>query len=51
MEDKRYKIEEECTTGWEEIKTNLTKEECEKFYNSLLNDGVSPDRIKIIRIQ
>ena len=51
MEDKRYKIEEECTTGWEEIKTNLTKEECQKFYNSLLNDGVSPDRIKITRVQ
>jgi len=46
-----YKIEEECTTGWEEHKTNLTKEEAKKVYDSLIYEGVNPQRIKITRIQ
>ena len=46
-----YKIEEECTIGWVEIKTNLTKEECTVEYEFLINEGQSPERIKITRIQ
>lgn len=46
-----YRIDEECTTGWVEVKTNLTKNECEIERASLINDGVSPDRIKIVRIR
>ena len=46
-----YKIEEQVTTGWEIIETNLTKEECKEQYNALIGDGVSPQRIKITRIQ
>tara|TARA_R100000027_G_scaffold4820_1_gene3968 strand:+ start:691 stop:846 length:156 start_codon:yes stop_codon:yes gene_type:complete len=51
MEIQLYKIEEECTTGWEEHKTNLTKEEAKKVYDSLIYEGVNPQRIKITRIQ
>lgn len=47
---KLYKIEEECTSGWEVIETNLTKEQCKEHYDALMNDGVSPQRIKITRI-
>tara|TARA_R100001463_G_scaffold24177_2_gene57712 strand:+ start:453 stop:608 length:156 start_codon:yes stop_codon:yes gene_type:complete len=46
-----YKIEEESTTGWHVVKTFLTKKECKEEHVKLLNDGVSPDRIKITRVQ
>ena len=46
-----YKIEEECTMGWIEIKTNLTKEECTAEYELLINEGQSPERIRITRMQ
>ena len=46
-----YRIEEECTTGWEEYKTNLTKEQATEEYEFLINEGYAPSRIKIIRIQ
>ena len=45
-----YKIEEECTTGWEVIWTDLTKEQCKERYDELIDNGVSPKRIKISRI-
>ena len=46
-----YKIEEEQTVGWTLIKSDLTKEECNEQYEKLIGDGVSPDRIKITRLQ
>ena len=49
--NRRYSVSESGTTGWELIESNLTKEDAMKYYNALLNDGVSPDRIKITRIQ
>jgi len=50
-ENRRYSVSESGTTGWEIVETNLTKEDAMKYYNALLNDGVSPDRIKVTRIQ
>ena len=50
METPLYTIEEESTTGWNEVRTSLTKEECEQIYNSLLDDGINPKRIKITRV-
>lgn len=50
-ENRRYMVSESGTTGWELVETNLTKEQATNYYNALLNDGVSPDRIKITRIQ
>jgi len=46
-----YKIEEECTSGWQEYKTNLTKQEVKAEYEFLINEGYAPSRIKITRIQ
>ena len=46
-----YKIEEEQTVGWTLIKSDITKEECKEQYEKLIADGVSPDRIKITRLQ
>jgi len=50
METPLYKIEEESTSGWHEVRTLLTRDECEQIYNSLLNDGINPKRIKITRV-
>jgi hypothetical protein len=50
MEIPLYKIEEESTSGWHEVRTSLTKEECKEEYTKLLNDGVNPKRIKITRV-
>ena len=46
-----YRIEEECTSGWQEYKTNLTKEQTEAEYQFLINEGYPPSRIKITRLQ
>ena len=46
-----YKIEEEQTVGWTLIKSDITREECKEEYDRLIADGVSPDRIKITRLQ
>ena len=45
----KYRIEEELTTGLNLVASELTKEECQKKYNELLDIGISPDRIKITR--
>ena len=46
-----YRIEEEGTSGWQEYKTNLTKEQTEAEYQFLINEGYAPSRIKITRLQ
>ncbi len=46
-----YRIEEECTSGWQEYKTDLTKEQTEAEYQFLINEGYPPSRIKITRLQ
>jgi hypothetical protein len=51
MTNHLYKIEEQKTTGWELVESNLTKESAQDRYDALLNDGVSPKRIKVTRIQ
>ena len=50
MDDKRYKIMTETTTGWgliDEKAENLTKAECDKCINDLLNAGANPNYFKI----
>ena len=47
-----YCIEENVTTGWEVLETNLTRENCKQkfaFYSD--NFGLPPDRIRVRRIQ
>ena len=46
-----YKIEEECTSGWQEYKTGLTKAQTVAEHQFLINEGYAPSRIKITRIQ
>ena len=47
-----YCIEENVTTGWEVIETNLTKENCQSKYNHIVNTtGLPPYSLRIRRIQ
>jgi hypothetical protein len=45
-----YKLQEEGTSGWTDITSPLTKEECKRHYEENLNDGTSPKRLKIVRV-
>ena len=47
-----YCIEENVTTGWEILETNLTRTNCEQKYNHYANNiGLNPRSIRIRRIQ
>jgi len=46
-----YKLQEEQTVGWVDITEPLTKEECKKYYDAHLNEGTSPRRLKVVRVQ
>jgi hypothetical protein len=46
-----YRIEEFTTTGWELIDENdvqLTKEVCSERLKYHANEGVSPDRMRVV---
>ena len=50
MDERRYKIMNESTTGWVLINDkaeNLTKQECDKWISDLLNAGANPNYFKI----
>ena len=49
--EKRYRIEELCTNGWnltEPTDVNLTKEEASKRLDELLAEGYNPNRLRAI---
>lgn len=54
MENQKfYKLVEEGTNGWHpptESDYRLTKEQVTERYNDLIREGVSPDRLKIVRV-
>ena len=48
-----YKIEEQSTTGWndwDEKQPALSKDECQKLYQEIVNDGVSPNDLRVVRV-
>ena len=49
--ERRYRVEELTTQGWElaDFNTkNLTREDANRTLQNLLNDGLSPDRIRAV---
>ena len=49
--ERRYRVEELTTQGWElaDYNTvNLTREDANRALQNLLNDGLSPDRIRAV---
>jgi predicted RNA-binding protein len=49
MEEKLYRIEEFFTTGWEIVEEHLTRSEASRRLESLMNDGISPTRLRATR--
>jgi len=53
MPDKLYRVLELQTSGWEQVddnSTNLTKQQCDALLEKYMNDGISPDRLKVQRV-
>ena len=51
--EKKYRIEEQSTTGWSDWdadKPDMTKSECSELYQTLINDGINPDDLRIKRV-
>jgi hypothetical protein len=51
--DKRYKIEELATSGWELVEpnaTNLTKEEATERLNGYIAEGYNPNRLRAVAV-
>jgi len=49
-EDKRYRLEEEQTTGWYSLADNVSQEDCKRIYDQKLSEGISPSRLRITRV-
>ena len=49
-EDKRYRVEVEETSGWYSVADNVSQDECKRIYDQKLNEGVHPQRLRIIRL-
>ncbi len=47
---KKYRLLELQIQGWEELYTNLTKEECDVKIQECLDNAISPSRVKVERI-
>lgn len=46
-----YKVQEEQTSGWVDVCQPCTKEQCKQEYESLLREGINPQRLKIVKVQ
>ena len=42
-----YQIEEELTSGWAELDTNLTKDEASIKLKNLIEQGYNPNRLRV----
>ena len=52
-ENKLYEVRQLTTTGWyllDQDATNLTKEQCDDKLDEYMSDGISPQRLKVIRL-
>jgi len=53
MNEARYKILHNATNGWYLIKesaTNLTKDQCDKMLNTLVNEGINPNDLRAVKL-
>jgi hypothetical protein len=49
MEETLYTVEEFCTTGWESVEKHLSKAQASKLLESMMNNGVNPNRLRVTR--
>lgn len=53
MTEQLYRIDELCTSGWQQQDddtTNLTKEQATKRAQDLIDEGLNPNRLRIVPI-
>jgi len=51
MEEKLYRVEELCTTGWELVDTkytNMTKDRTKEVLELLITEGYNPNSLRAI---
>ena len=44
---KLYRIEEQCTSGWAEVISGLTKDEANNKLNALIQEGYNPNDLRV----
>ena len=44
---KTYRIEEELTSGWHEIHTNINKDEAKLNLDEMIAEGSNPNRLRV----
>lgn len=49
--NKLYRIEQLYTAGWEPVAFHLNREDARTKLDALLNEGISPDCLRVIREQ
>ena len=50
-QQKLWKVQELSTNGWTSIdpqSDNLTKEQCDRWLNTYMNDGIAPNRLRAV---
>jgi hypothetical protein len=48
-EEKLYRVEEFCTTGWELVEEHLTRSQASDKLQSLLSEGYNPNHLRAVR--
>ncbi len=51
MNTELYRIEQLYTTGWMMISEHLSQQQANEKLNELFSEGISPDRIRLVREQ
>jgi uncharacterized protein YoaH (UPF0181 family) len=51
MSTELYRIEQLYTTGWMLISEHLSQQQANEKLNELFSEGISPDRIRLVREQ
>ena len=49
MSEELYTVEEYCTTGWEPVASGLNRSEAQEKVKFLMEDGISTNRIRVVR--
>jgi hypothetical protein len=45
-----YKVQELSTSGWFDTTGPLNKDECKTQYEKQLSEGISPERLRVVRV-
>jgi uncharacterized protein YoaH (UPF0181 family) len=51
MNKELYRIEQLYTTGWMLVSEHLSQQEANDKLNEIFSEGISPDRIRLLREQ